>query len=82
MLTPHTLMKLSDADAEHPADRRSRAIDAAERGAEAFDYELFGIQYVIDRAKEGLRRAKTGRARLRLHALVDALYDILMRGEE
>jgi len=81
MLTLHTLLKLSDADSEHPADRRSRAVDAAERCADASDYELFGIQCAIDRAAEGISRAKTGRARLRLHGLVYALHDILMRGE-
>lgn len=67
---------------DHPSERRSRAVGAAERGAELSSYETFGVVCTIDRAAESMKRARSREARLRLKSLVAALHDILMRGEE
>jgi hypothetical protein len=67
---------------DHPSERRSRAVSAAERGAELSGYETFGIVCTIDRATESMKRARSHESRLRLKSLVAVLHDILMRGEE
>lgn len=81
MMTTFDLMKMSQSDSEHPAQRRARAVDAAERCAALADYDLIGILCVAASAEARIGTAKTPRARLRLHAVVDALHDVAMRGD-